>query len=273
MLVPNNIYQEIDDIIERSYTGFIQELVGSQFLTQDQRTMAEALGLLTEGKSLLELLYLLVKQRSEERYQTRRELQELLDDIFQTGVFDRLPETHQATIDNALQSMNDIVTKVKNEVKEKVKKEIVRINKLETDRKVISFDNLEQDSKNKNTALLLAAVGAAVLAAHKTFERDFTSELTDFVNRAASDVAKDSPEGKDTIVYKRVVNDKHLCNYCFKSYMNPDGTPKMYKLKELQANGSNDGKPKSQWKPVVGTHHPRCRCQLVISGPKSEIST
>ena len=54
----------------------------------------------------------------------------------------------------------------------------------------------------------------------------------------------------------------HNCHWCNKAYNNDDGTPKIYKLSELQANGSNLGLPKGAWKPVIGAHHFRCRCQL-----------
>jgi hypothetical protein len=63
-------------------------------------------------------------------------------------------------------------------------------------------------------------------------------------------------------VYKRVVNDGKLCAWCSKFYTNKDGSPKVYKLTDLLANGSNDGRAKSDWKPVIGSTHARCRCQL-----------
>lgn len=54
----------------------------------------------------------------------------------------------------------------------------------------------------------------------------------------------------------------HNCEWCHHFYLNNDGTPKVYKLAELQNNGTNIGKPKQAWKPVLGPTHIRCRCQL-----------
>lgn len=269
MLLPNNIYKEIDDIIERSYNGFIYRLMGDEFLSDEQRIQMESLGLLTRRKSLLELLYLLVKQRSERRYQDRRELNELIEGIFQTGVFDQLPRTHQMTIDNALQSMNSIVEKTKAEVSRRVKAEIIKINKEVTGKTPIPTagpEILSESGKQRNINKLMVAVGVGLLVAHKLFHKEFTGELTDFVNNATADAASGGNLGKDALVYKLVVNDTHLCDWCHKSYVNPDGSPKVYKLKELQRNGTNDGKPRHQWLPVVGPHHPRCRCQLIAVG-------
>jgi hypothetical protein len=73
---------------------------------------------------------------------------------------------------------------------------------------------------------------------------------------------------KDVIVYKKVVNDDRLCRWCDRFYRNEDGSPILYTLAELQANGSNYGKPKSEWKPVLGKTHPFCRCQLFSKTPQ-----
>jgi len=59
------------------------------------------------------------------------------------------------------------------------------------------------------------------------------------------------------------VNDGHLCIYCDHFYTAADGSPRVFTLSELQKNGSNEGKKKSQWKPTLDSTHPRCRCQLL----------
>lgn len=63
--------------------------------------------------------------------------------------------------------------------------------------------------------------------------------------------------------FKLTVKDGRLCNYCEKLYNNPDGKPKIFTLQQLNNNGTNIGKNKSEYLPVVGATHPRCRCQLL----------
>lgn len=68
--------------------------------------------------------------------------------------------------------------------------------------------------------------------------------------------------GKDVLVFKRTMPD--ACKHCVAAY-NVPGTnrPKVFKLSELEANGTNFGKKANQWLPTVGSLHPNCQCQLV----------
>jgi hypothetical protein len=68
----------------------------------------------------------------------------------------------------------------------------------------------------------------------------------------------------EVYVYRIVVNDAALCKYCRRFYMDEDGSPKVYKLSTLLGNGSNFGKKKDSWLPVVGATHPNERCSQVI---------
>jgi hypothetical protein len=71
------------------------------------------------------------------------------------------------------------------------------------------------------------------------------------------------------------------CKYCFKLYVEPDGSLKVFKLDEMMQNplmntpyyddqgkkvtryASKIGDPDTGWLPVIGATHPYCRCKLV----------
>lgn len=56
----------------------------------------------------------------------------------------------------------------------------------------------------------------------------------------------------------------HNCKWCKKFWFLSDGvTPKVYKLSELAANGSNMGKKTSEWAPTLGITHPNGRHYLL----------
>jgi hypothetical protein len=260
MIVSKELFKQIGDIVERQYNDFAFQLLGKDFLTPEQQLKVEALGLLVGSKPLIELLYLLVKQRTEPQYQDDRTLNDLLDEIFATGVIGPLPPEAQSTIDTSAIALWNTVENSKREAMSVINRELLKINK-----QAQSESRLEEEQTSEWSGLALAAVGAALLLVHKKFKRDFTTELTNFVNHATVDSLKedfDQTEG-EVLVYKLVTKDASLCNWCGKAYVNPDGTPKVYPLKELVANGSNFGKPKSQWLPVVDAHHFNCRCQLM----------
>jgi len=68
--------------------------------------------------------------------------------------------------------------------------------------------------------------------------------------------------GKESLVFKEVFPG--ACRFCIKFYTtNGIGSkPRVFKLSELRANGTNIGKKQSDWKPTLYTVHPWCRCIL-----------
>lgn len=66
-----------------------------------------------------------------------------------------------------------------------------------------------------------------------------------------------------TYVYKKV--ESNACKYCKMHYLQPNGLPKLFTLDELISYGTNYGKKREDWKPVLGTMHPNCMCRLAIA--------
>lgn len=67
---------------------------------------------------------------------------------------------------------------------------------------------------------------------------------------------------KDPLVYKQVFNS--ACKHCIKAYLTGGigSPPKLFKLSEIKANGTNIGRKVADWRPIIGSHHPYCRCLL-----------
>lgn len=68
--------------------------------------------------------------------------------------------------------------------------------------------------------------------------------------------------GKDALVAKNVYPG--ACKFCIEAYLTAGigSPPKIFKLSQLKANGTNIGRKAKDLKPVVGNHHPDCRCTL-----------
>jgi hypothetical protein len=68
--------------------------------------------------------------------------------------------------------------------------------------------------------------------------------------------------GADALVYKTVF--EKACRFCIKAYLTSGigSEPRIFKLSELIANGTNIGVKSDSYKPIVTSHHPFCRCQL-----------
>lgn len=270
MLTGKDLYARIDDIVERAYLGFAFMLVGQDLLTDEQKRQVEALGLIIGVKPLIELLYILVRNRPTEGYAKDATLNRLINQIAATGLLPIVNDAQQATLDVAKTAMMDAVESTKQELKKQLRQQVIEVNREHRQHVAVKrIENVSQVTERKDTlkSKLLKLLPGIMMATHDSFERSFSSALTDTVNDVAVDAATaDSlftgePPGKTT-VFKKVVDDGSLCRWCRKFYANEDGTPVLYTLEELQANGSNYGKPKSEWKPVLGKTHPRCRCQL-----------
>lgn len=68
--------------------------------------------------------------------------------------------------------------------------------------------------------------------------------------------------GGDVVVYKDVYPG--ACKHCIKHYLTAGigSQPKLFKLSELRANGSNIGRKTEDWKATLGPMHPHCRCTI-----------
>jgi len=55
-----------------------------------------------------------------------------------------------------------------------------------------------------------------------------------------------------------MMEDEKTCSWCHDASKNPDGSYKIYSLKDVKPAGYNYGKKKSEWKITAGKSHPRC---------------
>jgi hypothetical protein len=69
-------------------------------------------------------------------------------------------------------------------------------------------------------------------------------------------------DGEDALVYK--LTYQGACKHCIRLYRTngQDSEPKVFKLSEIRANGTNIGRKTDEWLPVVGATHPFCRCTM-----------
>lgn len=139
----------------------------------------------------------------------------------------------------------------------------------------LAIDSLRTRTLQTAQSAMAGAAGAAlfVLAAlalrrrREEFASDWSrTAQTEMHNAADSGSAAALyayPDGDLTRVYKLCRAD--ACTRCTEAYQNPDGTPKIFTIGELRANGTNVGRKPSEWKPVIGCMHPYCKCTLHLA--------
>lgn len=128
--------------------------------------------------------------------------------------------------------------------------------------KIIKTKSKKAIKNRKSLSWLSSEIG------HKTgdWSRDL-DRVADFVLHTAFDEGKAQAirrkSGDDAKVFKYVLPG--ACDACIDAYLT-DGEgsePVIFKLSQLISNGTNVGKKKAEWQPVIGPHHPWCRCELM----------
>jgi hypothetical protein len=104
-------------------------------------------------------------------------------------------------------------------------------------------------------------MGDATADWSRDLQRVAATEMQQAHQAGVADTIRSS-EGEDATVFKQPTPD--ACPECISLHLTggPGSTPRLFKLSELEANGTNVGKKKKDWKAVVGTVHPWCACEL-----------
>lgn len=125
-------------------------------------------------------------------------------------------------------------------------------------------DEIEEGIRKKNT---IRHIANEIHRKTGDWSRDFDRIVEFQANSAYQEgraIMAEKDGGKDVEVYKRVFAS--ACKHCISLYLTGGfgSEPKIFKLSELKANGTNIGRKTAEWKPVIGSTHPFCRCLLMI---------
>jgi hypothetical protein len=94
------------------------------------------------------------------------------------------------------------------------------------------------------------------------------TELARASNLGAADaiIQNNKPDKKgpaEITVFKQGPNDGATCKHCRRFWFLEDGiTPRVYKMTDLMAGGTNIGRKQAEWRPTIDLTHPRCRHAL-----------
>ena len=268
MLLEQKVQDRINDAIDQAYLSFLISLIGYAALSEEDKRKATSFGLVQINRPLIESLYQIAKERGNEANRKPMKLRDLIAYAGLSGVLP-LTDAQVYTLEHAKREMYDAIENVREEYRKKIRQEILKTNAEARDSELSQTVTIQEKQQRRQLLIsaLLVGLGNVVEKLEDAFTKGATSALTNLINNATVDevftnALVNQTAASKTKVYKKVVNDGKLCGWCSKFYMNKDGTPKIYDLADLLANGSNYGRPKSQWLPVVGSTHNRCRCQL-----------
>jgi len=127
--------------------------------------------------------------------------------------------------------------------------------------KIVKKEIEEGVLKRKSLKSIVSEIGHKTEVWNHDWARIIETECNDIFQKGRADTIKEK-RGGDTLVFKDVYDG--ACRHCIRLYLeNGIGSkPKIFKLSELEANGSNVGRKVNDWKPVIYSTHAFCRCTL-----------
>lgn len=113
----------------------------------------------------------------------------------------------------------------------------------------------------KSVQSIVSDLGKRVGTWQHDWNRIVDTEMNNIFQAGRAEVFREIG-GEDTLVYKTVY--PQACRHCIRLYLKGGigSEPIVYKLSDLIKNGTNIGKKVAEWKAVVGSTHPFCRCTL-----------
>ena len=125
---------------------------------------------------------------------------------------------------------------------------------------VIKDETAQALARRETVAHLRSRLGELSGDWSRDWLRIATTEMTTAQEYGTAD-AYESQHGPD-VLYSKIPNPD-ACPKCRSAYLDDDGRPKVFRLADLRANGTNVGRKQAEWLPVVGSHHPWCMCRGV----------
>ena len=108
---------------------------------------------------------------------------------------------------------------------------------------------------------LRSAIGQRTGDWSRDLDRIAATEIQEAQEQGTADFYE-SENGPD-VLYSKIPNPD-ACKHCRAAYIDPEtDQPRVFRLSDLRANGSNIGRKQRDWLPVVGTMHSWCHCRGV----------
>jgi len=270
MVTKKATIEEIRSIIQKHYSRLIISVLGRDALTPKELEELEAQGIdVSNQDSLMSLVYNHnfinhPVQPTDPKSVEDMKAQQSVQGLKPVG------EAHEYTIENINDKTKQLIEKLKLDQMTKIEG-IIRENN--DTYKMNALQNLDRDDivdelvKESSLGKLKQKLKDTAGDGNRDWMRVALTEMSNAIGIASVDriVSDNRDSDLDEIyVYRVTVKDAKTCKWCRRFYDDDDGSPKLYKLSTLLANGSNYGKKTDAWNPVIGATHPNERCSQMI---------
>ena len=267
MLTTDELY-ELYNIVDQFHCIFIANNLGADLLTKSDRVLLYNIGVdinsFKDDENYLSYAFKFGMLASALKKDKVRSLDfESLKKFVKSGKFVPLSDNEKYSLNYVRQQAYNDIKGLGNRIKQDTGQILIessRIRRLKVQR-IIRKETKAAIRDRKTVSELSSAL------AHKTgdWARDF-DRIADYVLHDAyqQGIASEllSRYGEDVKVFYSVYEG--ACKHCVEIYLT-DGIgsePRVFKLVDVIANGSNIGRKADDWKATLSPVHPHCKCTL-----------
>lgn len=270
--------QDILAILRNHQLVFIAEQLGLNYLSPNDRNILTAAGIdltkYTNTQGIVEHAYLfgiLAEAIGDDRAKNMNYQQ--FQKFLKSGQFVPLTDEEEFALEQLKNRAYTDITGLGSKVMQGTSNVIIRANMREQSRirKIVKNKAIEAVQYRQSATKLAQELGHAT----EDWERDWLRIAYYLLHEAynygrAQAIFRDY--GEDAECWFDVY--KGACRHCRELYLeDPDdenSRPKIFKLKDLIANGNNIGRKAADWLPTIDPVHPYCRCTLNVKKPDQE---
>jgi len=272
MIFSKEKIEQVMEMVDFQHLHFCIYNIGTKFLTKGDKKILKKYGIDTEKVKLPQFTptkkaYLFGKLAASLRDQAKKVDYNDFLKYLRRGQYVPLSKAEVNILDLLENKLANSILKEANKVKTEIQLLLNDRNlKWRMDQ---SFKDLLSEEMKVSTIENRTKQELVLELGHKTenWERDLgriaETELQDIYQYGKlAAFAEETSDGEDLLVFKNVYAG--ACRSCIQLYLSKGigSEPIVYKMSELIANGTNIGRTQKDWKPVVGTTHPFCRCEL-----------
>lgn len=267
MIIKKDKIERIKSIIAKHFVKLIIGTVGNKVFTATELKELEDQGINTKDKtSLLSLIYYNNYLNESSSKQMAKTIPQAITQQSKVPA----EETHVAAVEHLNDNYRQLVEKLTQSAQSRFEG-LIRDTNMDYRNEVLQNidrpDYLSNLVKQSTVGGLKQKLRDFSSDSYRDWKRVAVTEIANSVGMGAMDRVVDDNQGKDfdeVYVYRITKGDSKVCKYCKAFFEDSDGSPKVYKLSTIMANGTNYGKKAVDWKPVAGNVHPGERCGGIL---------
>lgn len=268
MVTSKETMLKIKRIIEKHHKQLTISTLGRDAFTPEELAVFETMGIdTTNDESFLEMTYMHNWINNPLKAESPTSIGDM---IMQQKGYDLSGDVNAYTIDALNQKAKDYIERMTLDVATRImgvvheNNDAYKFDALQNlDRDSVVDDLARESSLSKVKQKLRDTSGVAT----RDWNRVALTEMSNAIGIGSVDRITADNKGADlseVYCYRVIVGDAATCVHCRKFYGDVGEIPKIYKLTTLLGNGSNYGKPQSDWRPICGATHPNTRTSQII---------